>query len=190
MRLELDEILALRPPEGSDAATITAAISTATRKRTELLMMAATADQVRADGLLVASDKAMLKAEQDAAHARLAVERIDALLPRVRFDLEAAKAQEVMAALHAQAEVVTDAGAALAQWQREKLPAFWGPLREGFELHDKLIAEWAKLKAAVEVAYHDPNVRELGEFVPDLTAKGWPDASQMPRSLFSSLTFR
>ena len=190
MRLELDEILALRPPEDADSATIQAAISTASKKRTELLTMAATADQVRADGLLSASDKAMLKAEQDAAHARLAVERIDALLPRVRLDLEAAKARETMAALHTQADAVADAGAALAQWQADKLPAFWSPLREGFELHDKLTAEYAKLKAAVEAAYHDPNVRELGQFNPDLTAKGWPDASQMPRKLFSSLTFR
>ena len=190
MRLELEELLALHPPKGADSATIAAAISKAAQKRAELLTMAATADQVRADGLLVATDKAMLKAEQDAAHARLAVERIDALMPRVRLDLEAARAREAMAALHAQADAVADAGAALAQWQAEKLPAFWGPLREGFALHDKLTTEHAKLKAAVETAYHDPNVRELGQFNPDLTAKGWPDASQMPRKLFSSLTFR
>ena len=187
--MNLNEVLALRPPEGADAATITAAIGTATRKRAELLALAATADQVRADGLLSTDDKAMQRAENDALQARRAVERIDALTPRVRLDLEAAQARETMAALHIQADAVCDAGAAVAQWQADKLPAFWGPLREGFVLHDRMTAQCAKLRADIEAAYRDPNVRELGQFFPDLTVKGWPDADKMPRKLFSSLRF-
>ena len=188
--MNLGEVLALRPPEDADAATISAAISMATRKRAELLALAATADQVRADGLLSADDKALQRADAEAAQARRAVERIDTLMPRLCLDLEAAQAREKMATLHVQADAVTDVAAALAKWQADNLPAFWGPLREGFALHDKLIAEHAKLKSAVEAAYHDPNVRELGQFNPNLTAKGWPDASLMPRHLFSSLKFR
>lgn len=188
--MTLNEILALRPPEGSDTATITAAINTATRKRAELLALAATADQVRADGLLSTDDKALARAEQDALHARRAVERIDALLPRVRLDLEAAEARAKMAALHAQAGAVADVAAALARWQAETLPTFLEPLREGFALHDKWVAEHAHLKASVEAAYRDANVRELGQFTPDLAAKGWPDPSRLPRNVFPFLTIR
>lgn len=182
--MKLDEVLALRPTEGSDAATITAAINAATTRRAELLAAAATCDQVKADGLLSADDKAMQRAEQDAAHARRAVERIDALLPRVRLDLEEAVAREKLATLHAHADEVTDLMASMARWQADKLPAAVDAIREGLRLHDALYARHNALPAAVEAAYRDLAVRELGQFTPDLTAKGVPDMARLPRNLF------
>ena len=187
--MTLNEVLALRPPEGSDTATINAAIGTATRKRAELLALAATADQVRADGLLSADDKSMQRAENDAAQARRAVERIDALMPRVHLDLEAAQARDKMAALHVKADEITDLMGALSRWQAEHMPSLMAAIREGFALHDKLAAATSDLKASVETAYRDPFVRELGQFTPDLTAKGVPDTSRLPRNLFPFLSF-
>ncbi len=182
--MKLDEVLALRPPESADAATITAAINAATSRQAELLAAAATCDQVKADGLLSADDKAMQRAEQDATIARRAADRIDALLPRLRLDLEEALAREKMAALHAHADEVTDLMADMARWQAEKLPAALDAIREGLGLHDALYARHNSLPAAVEAAYRDPAVRELGQFVPNLAAKGAPDMARLPRNLF------
>ncbi len=182
--MKLDEVLALRPPEGADAATITAAINAATSRRAELLAAAATADQVITDGLLSADDRALARTEQDANLARRAAERIDALLPRLRLDLEEAVAREKMAALHAHAAEVADLMADMARWQAEKLPAAVDAIREGLRLNDALYARHSSLPAAVEAAYRDPAVRELGTFTPDLTAKGVPDMARLPRNLF------
>ena len=74
--MTLAEILALRPPEGSDAATIAAAIRHAETRRAELLTL---------------DDKAL---------QQRAVNCIDAVLPRVRLDLEQAQAREGAAAAH------------------------------------------------------------------------------------------
>jgi len=182
--VKLDEVLALRPPEGSDSATVIAALRHAETRRTELLATAAMADQVLSDGLLSADDKAMQRAEQDATVARRAAERIDALLPRLRLDLEAALAREKMATLHAHAAEVTNLMADMARWQAEKLPAAVAAIREGLRLNDALYARHSSLPAAVEAAYRDLAVRELGQFTPDLTAKAVPDMARLPRNLF------
>lgn len=182
--MKLDEVLALRPPEGSDSITVTAAIRHAESRRAELLAFAATADQVKADGLLSADDRAMQRAEADATIARRAAERIDALLPRLRLDLEAAAARETMAALHTRAGTVTDLMGAMASWQAAKLPMLAEVLRDGLVLHDALIAQHKGLTDAVQAAYLNPAVRELGQFTPDLTLKGVPDMTRLPRNLF------
>jgi len=182
--VKLDEVLALRPPEGSTSATVTTAIHHAESRRAELLAAAATADQVVKDGLLVADDRALARAEQDASLARRAAERIDALLPRLRLDLETAAAQETMAALHMRAATVTDLMGAMTSWQAQKLPMLAEVLRDGLVLHDALIAQHKGLTEAVQAAYLDPAVRELGHFTPDLTVKGVPDMTRLPRNLF------
>ena len=183
--MKLDEVLALRPPEGSDSATVTAAIRHAETRRAELLAAAATADQVITDGLLSVDDRALARAEQEASLARRAAERIDALLPRLRLDLEEAVARGKMSTLHAHAAEVVDLMADMARWQAEKLPAAVAAIREGLRLNDALYARHSSLPAAVEAAYRDPAVRELGTFAPDLTAKGVPDMARLPRNLFS-----
>ncbi len=182
--MKLDEVLALRPPESSTSATVTAAIHHAETRRAELLAAAATADRVQADGLLSADDRALARAEQDATLARRAAERIDVLLPRLRLDLEAATARETMAALHVQAATVTDLMGAMASWQVKQLPMLAEALRDGLVLHDALIAQHKGLTDAVQAAYLDPAVRELGHFTPDLTARGVPDMARLPRNLF------
>ncbi len=182
--MTLNEILGLRPPEGSTSATVTAAIRHAETRRAELLAAAGTADQVQADGLLSADDRALARAEQDATLSRRAAERIDALLPRLRLDLEAVAARETMAALHMRAATVTDLMASMARWQAEKLPMLAEVLRDGLVLHDALIAQHKGLTDAVQAAYLDPAVRELGQFTPDLTIKGAPDLTRLPRNLF------
>jgi len=180
----LGQILALRPPESSTSATVIAAIHHAETRRAELLAAAVAADRVQADGLLSADDRALARAEQDATLSRRAVERIDALLPRLRLDLEEAVAREKMAALHGAAADLTATMAGMVEWQANKLPGIVAALREGFRLHDTLQAQHAGLTASVQDAYRDPFVRELGQFMPDLTAKGIPDFSKLPRSLF------
>ncbi len=182
--MKLDEVLALRPAEGSDGITVTAAIRHAETRRAELLAAAATADQVITDGLLSADDRALARAEQDATLSRRAAERIDALLPRLRLDLEEAVAREKMAALHGAAADLTATMAGMVEWQANKLPGIVAALREGFRLHDALQAQHAGLTASVQDAYRDPFVRELGQFMPDLTADGIPDLSKLPRNLF------
>lgn len=182
--MTLGEILALRPPEGADSSIIAAALRRAETRRAELLATAATADQVLSDGLLSADDKAFRGAEQDATLSRRAVERIDALLPRIRLDLESATARETMAALHVQAATVTDLMGAMASWQVKQLPMLAEALRDGLVLHDALIAQHKGLTDAVQAAYLDPAVRELGHFTPDLTARGVPDMARLPRNLF------
>ena len=182
--MKLDEVLALRPPEGSDSATVTAAIRHAETRRAQLLAAAATSDQVVSDGLLCADDKALQRAEQEAIVSRRAAERIDALLPRLRLDLEKATARETMAELHTQAAGVVDQMAAMARWQADELPAAAEAIREGLRLQDDLKARFTALTAAVEIAYRDPAVRELGQFTPSLTAKGAPDMGRLPRTLF------
>ena len=78
--MKLDEILALHP-KYADGAMLREAIAKAEGIRT---------------GLLTMDDKAILRAEEDAAKARLAADRIAALLPDMRADLHQAEGREAL----------------------------------------------------------------------------------------------
>jgi hypothetical protein len=131
--MKLEEVLALHPKR-ADAAMLRDAIAKAEGLRTDLLTRAGALGKTRAEGLLTLDEKAMLRAEEDAAKARLAADRIAALLPDMRTDLYQAEGREALAELQAEAEDVAKAISALEAWQRDELPKIPPLLTVGFQL--------------------------------------------------------
>lgn len=182
--MRLEDILALAPAEGADAATITAAISAAEAKRKELLVQAEAADRTRAGALLTMDDRALAKLEQDAAQARRAAERIALLLPTIRATLPVAQAREAMAELRTVAEAVADANAELATWQAENLSSLVAAIRAGGAIQDRLMAAWKRFTMLADCAYRYPENRDAGPVAEIVGSKGVPDLKRLPRNLF------
>ncbi|MFT8247260.1 hypothetical protein [Roseomonas sp. BN140053] len=140
--MKLDEILALHPV-GANAATLRTAIAQAEATRSDLLARAAELDRTRERGLLTQEEKAILKAEADAASARLAANRIVALLPRMQADLHGATGRETLAVLRAEAAEV------MAVLNEEGMSELFLSLRATF-------------RANVAAAYLRQDVRDAG----------------------------
>lgn len=179
MAMDLNDILSLRPDRG-DSTTLRAAITRAELLRRDFSIQAADLARTRAQLLLTADDKTLAKAEQDAAAANLAVERIDALLPLMRDDLAKAEGAEALAALRAGAETVQQKVAALEAWQEKQLPKITAMMGEGFRLQDEAKAERDAYLERVRDAYSRPEVRNAGQL--GVTVPPMPDG--LPRGQF------
>ncbi|MBP0446712.1 hypothetical protein J8J14_18200 [Roseomonas sp. SSH11] len=177
--MTLEDILALRPSSG-DSNTYRTALAKADLARKDLAVKAGELDRVRARGLLNVDDTTLLKAEQDAAAARLAVERIDALLPMIRDDLAKAEGAETLTELRAGAGAVQKAVAALETWQRTQFPKLTAIMAEGFRLEDEAKAERDAYLERVRGEYARPEVREAGPLGVEVP----PMPGDLPRKYF------
>lgn len=159
--MTLNDILALRPAAG-DAAAIRAAIAKAEALRAEHAALVAELERARPGKLLSADDKAITKADQEAAAARLVVERLDALMPLLLEDLAAAEGRETVALLRTEAEATARDIQALQAWQDNELPKVWEIIGRGFALEDAAVEANNRLIARVKAAYERQEVRDAG----------------------------
>lgn len=185
--MTLTEVLELHPGEGADAATLSEALAAAEAKRDQLQEQAQQAERVRSEGLLQADDRSLQAAEREAAQARLAADRIAALLVQLQADHaaaqdreRAARGQDTLAALRAEHAAVEDALDALRRWQTEDFPKLAEMIGTGFRLHDAAHAATGRFENNVQAAYQREEVREagpLGVHLPELSAP-------LPRRVF------
>ncbi len=159
--MKLEDVLALRPA-GATAAELVTAIDHAEELARGFARRAAELDRTRAASLLTAEDKAIAKAEQEASTARLAADRIEALLPLMRADLAAAEGRETREALRAEVPALVEAMAALQRWQVETYPLIAETIREGFRYQDAAMGGLRDWMARVDGAYARQEVRDAG----------------------------
>jgi hypothetical protein len=177
--MTLEDILALRPSSG-DSNTYRAALAKADLARKDLTVKAGELARVRAQGRLNVDDKTLLKAEQDAAAARLAIERIDAILPMIREDLSKAEGAETLEELRAGAGAVQKKVAALEAWQKTQFPKLTAIMAEGFRLQDEAKAERDAYLERVRGEYARPEVRDAGPLGVEVP----PMPGALPREYF------
>ena len=176
--MKLETILALRRPAGTSTAELAAAVRTAENSRRELLAAAQAAEASRKNVLL--DDRALSAAERDGAQASLAAERLAAILPEMRADLDAARARDVRTALlteHAEVEIAT---AELRRWQAESYPEIARLIGVGLRAQDAARTALDGFKANVAAAYESEAMRDGGPLGVTLSAMSEP----MPRSIF------
>ncbi|MDB5414117.1 MAG: hypothetical protein JWR10_2452 [Rubritepida sp.] len=169
--MKLEDILALRPTTGT-SADFHEAIRRAEVLRQELTARAAELDKTRADGLLTIDDKTILKAEQEAAASRLAVDRITALLPSIREDEAKAAGAETLAELRAEVAGVTATVNAFAEWQATEWPNIPRLVGEGRRLESAARDARSRFLAKAASIYSRQEVRDAGPLdveIPDLT---------------------
>ena len=176
--MKLDAILALRPADDAGTAELADSITRAEAHRAELLRSAAAAAVLRAD--VLAPDDKLKAAERTAAECRLAVERIEALLPQLRDRLLTASGVETVAALRAERAALEPELAELRRWQSDDFPRMRELIGVGFKAHDRAYAAIECWKANVIAAYAREEVRAAGELGVDLPQLQGP----LPRHTF------
>lgn len=180
--MKLDDVLALRPAQGGDAATLVAAIGAAEAKLQRLRMQEAEAAAARARMLLHADDRAIAAAEGNATSARLAAERVEALLPVMREDLAAVQGRETVAALQVEHAALDRSLAELRRWQTEGYPQIVALIGEGLRAHDAAAALHAAFVRNVKAAYQRAEVRDAGPLGVELAQLD----GVLPRQVFSN----
>lgn len=116
--MTLEEVLALRPKDGSSDA-IRAALDAAKTACETLRQQAHDLDAKRAASLLEADDAELIAAEEAASRNRLAADRIVALTKLMETDLKAALAREAADRVHAAVlEVNERAERFMAAWRK------------------------------------------------------------------------
>lgn len=180
--MKLEEVLALRPV-GAGSAEIAAAIARAEELGRSLTQRAGELERTRGASLLTADEKTILRAEQEAATARLTADRIEALLPAMRSDLSAAQGQETLDALRADLPDVTEAVAALHRWQADEFPRIGRMIGEGFQLQDAAQSRLSAWLSRVDAAYQRQDVRDAGPL--DAELPSLKSGGILPRAAFS-----
>ncbi len=181
--MKLEDVLALRLV-GASSTDITTAIERAKALQAELADRATALGHHRAANLLTADDKSIAKAEQEAAAARLTADRIESLLPAMHADLVVARGRETRDELLVDLPAVTEALAALHQWQANAYPRIGKMIAEGFQLQDTAQALRGAWLARVEVAYQRQDVRDagpLGAELPSLESDAILPRAAFPR---------
>lgn len=165
--MTLTEVLELHPGEGADTATLSEALAAAEAKRDELLQQAKAADGMRAEGMLAADDKALFAEERKGAQARLAAERIEALLAQLQADHAAARdreaaarGQEEVAELRADAAEVDRLIAELEHWQAEEWPKVLKMIGAGLWAERRVAEAYAALLKKAGAAFQSQAVRD------------------------------
>lgn len=174
--MTLEEVKALRPESGT-SADFHAAHQRAEELRRELLAKAERLDEERKSGLLTLPDKAMQKIEQEAAAARLAADRITALLPGIAEEAERAEGLEALEQLREEARQAQAAADEAERWVEEHFEPIKRQVVRGLQLQaraERLRAEW-RLK--VEVAYRQLGVRDAGPIAVDVRPLSGPQLS-------------
>lgn len=185
--MKLDEILALHPGKGADAATLVAAVATAQAKRKELLATLAEAERVRAGPLLATDDKKLQAAERAASDARLAADRIGELLPMLQADLGRAQGAETIADLRAMMSGVTELDAAVMDWWAKEFPKMIPIAAAGMQAFNVARDAREDFLAKVESAFRSQDVRNAA---PDGLGVEVPPKRNNPALLFLMWSFK
>lgn len=184
--MTLAEVLALHPGD-SDAATLAAAVTAAEAKRKELLSIAAEAEQVRAGGLLTVDDKKLQQSERDASQARLAADRIEAILPKLRADLGAARGREVVEELRAMVPAIVETTAVSAKWWADDFPKMAATALAGLNAYNAAREARSAFLSKVEAAFMSQDVRAAA---PDGLGVTLPPETNTPAPLFMFWSFK
>jgi len=162
--MDLQSILALRPAD-ADATTLREAIRKAEVLQNDLAQRAARLEEARANLLLTAEEDELLAAEREADQARLAADRLEALLPLLREDLQAAAVKEevesAVSSLQAEAAEAHQSIAHLEAWSRdfERIQVLIG---KGLQLQDRAERMLRSFLAHVDAAYRSQAMRDAG----------------------------
>ncbi len=158
--MKLSDILELHPGADAGSAALGLALTAAQTKRDELLAEAAAADGERTAGLLTADDKALVAIERTGQTARLAADRIDAMLPELRADLAVARGRETVAELNTLAETVEQRVAAMSKWQTEQYPELAKLIGAGLHAEAAAVDAYAEFAARVDSEFRRQEVRD------------------------------
>lgn len=178
--MKQDDILALRPVAGMGSAKLQASAATANASRGELLGRIRDAEALRSQHLLTADDKTLNAAERDGQQARLAIDRLDMVLPEIRAALLAAQGRETVDALRTEAAGLTGLAAAVTRWQAEDYPVVARMIATGLTAQKALIDAMAGFSARADFEYARAEVRAVGPLEVQLPALHGPE----PRALF------
>lgn len=158
--MKLTEILELHPGADAGSATLGLALTAALAKRDGLLAEAAAADQERRAGLLTSDDKALATVGKVAETARLAADRIDAILPQLRADLSAARGRETVAQLQALARTVEQNVGRMQEWQTRSYDQIAQLIGAGLHAEHEACAAYAEFVARVGTEFARQEVRD------------------------------
>lgn len=158
--MKLDAILALDPGPGQTSAAYAAAISFAATKRAEVAERLAEAEQVRRAHVLETDDKTMLQAERDASAARLAIDRLDAIVIQLRASMDDARGREIVTELQAEAAKVNGLIAKVEQWQEQDFPLISEMIGRGLHAEQEAIEAYGTLLARIDGAFASQSVRD------------------------------
>lgn len=178
--MKQDDILALRPVAGMGSAELQANVASATTARAELLRRIRDAEALRSEHLLTADDKKLNAADRDAQQARLAVDRLDMVLPEIRTALLAAQGRETVDALRAEAASLDALAVAVTRWQVEDYPIVARMIATGLTAQKALMDGMAGFSARADLEYSRAEVRAVGPLDVQLPTPHGPE----PRALF------
>ena len=158
--MKLTEILDLHPGAEADSAALGRALAVALAKRDELLGEVAAAEQERRAGLLTADEKALTAIEKTASTARLAVDRVEAILPQLRADLVVAQGRETVTELQAEAAKVDGLIGNVERWQQEDFPRVAELIGAGLHAEREAIDAYGALLGRIDVEFASQAVRD------------------------------
>ncbi len=158
--MKLTEIIELHPGADAGSAALGLALTAALGKRDGLLTEAAAADQERWAGLLTLDEKALVAIEKTAGIARLAADRIDAILPQLRADLSAARGQETVTELRTLARTVEQRVAAMTTWQEQSYGQIAQLIGAGLHAEHEACAAYAEFVARAGTEFARQEVRD------------------------------
>lgn len=158
--MKLSDILELHPGADAGSGALGLALTAAQTKRDELLAEAAVADSERTAGLLTADDKALSTVEKTAQTARLAADRLGAMLPQLRADLAVARGRETVAELKTLAETVEQRIIAMTEWQTETYPQLAQQIGAGLHAEAAAVDAYAEFAARVDSEFRRQEVRD------------------------------
>jgi len=170
----------LHPGADAGSAALGLALSAALGKRDGLLAEAAAADQERRAGLLTLDEKALAGIEKTAGVARLAADRIDAILPQLRADLSAARGQETVAELRTLARAVEQSVAKIQEWQEQSYGQIAQLIGAGLHAEHEACAAYAEFVARVGTEFARQEVRDAAPDGVTVT----PPSGMRPSHLF------
>ena len=158
--MKLSDVLELHPGAEAGSASLGLALTAALTKRDELLAEAAAADGERTAGLLTADDKALAAVEKTAQTARLAADRIEAMLPHLRADLSTARGRETVAELETLAKTVEQRISAMQDWQEKAYPDLAKLIGAGLHAEAAAVDAYAEFAARVDSEFRRQEVRD------------------------------
>lgn len=158
--MKLSDILDLHPGAEAGSGALGLALAAASIRRDELLAEADAADQERRAGLLTLDEKALTAIEKTAGVARLAADRIEAMLPQLRADLAVARGRETVAELKTLAETVEQRIIAMTEWQTETYPQLAKLIGAGLHAEAAAVDAYAEFAARVDSEFRRQEVRD------------------------------
>ena len=168
--MKLTEILEMHPGADAGSAVLGLALTAALAKRDEFLAEAAAADQERRAGLLSLDERALTTIEKTAATARLAADRIGAMLPQLRADQAAASGRETVAELRALAGTVEQRVATMQEWQTRSYDQIAQLIGAGLHAEHEACAAYAEFVARVGTEFARQEVRDAAPAGVSVTA--------------------